>query len=81
MFQPFKRTIGSPFERFDLYLKRFFRLAHIARASFKAGEFLQERQRNFAHRTIALFRDNQFGFAGFLRARFLILLINFRPNK
>src|SRR5438105_14385351 len=81
VFKALKRMIGSPLQRFDVYLKRFFRLAHIARPSFEAGEFLQERQRNFADRTIALFRDNQFRFARFFLARILILLINFLPNE
>src|SRR2546430_4970872 len=62
-------------------LKRFVWVAHVASPSFEAGEFLQERQRNFPDRTIALFRNNQFGFACFFRTRFFILLINFWPNE
>src|SRR5438874_12130281 len=62
-------------------LKRFFRLAHIARASFKARELFQKSQRDFADRPIALFRNNKFGFAGFFRARLFVFLVDLRPDK
>ena len=62
-------------------LKRFFRLGHVARAVFKAGEFFQEGERNFTDRTVALFCNDQFGLARFLRPRLLVFLVNFRPNE
>ena len=39
-------------------LKCFVRLGHVARAVLKAGEFFQEREGNFADRTVALLRDD-----------------------
>ena len=57
------------------------RLAHVARAIFEAGEFLQEGQRDFADRPVALLGNDQFRFALLLRPRFLVFLVNLRPNE
>ena len=55
--------------------------SRLARAIFEAGELFQERQRNFAHRAVALFGDDQFGFARLFRARFFVFLVNLRPDE
>src|SRR5207253_2067613 len=62
-------------------LERFFGLPYIARPGFEASEFLEERERNFADRSVALLRDDQFGLAGFFHARLFIFLIKFRPDE
>src|SRR6266550_2251547 len=72
-------TPAGPTDKMSVLLK--IRLAHIARPSFEACELLQERERNLANRTIALFRDNKFGFACFFRACLFVLLVDFRPDK
>src|SRR5439155_1407803 len=61
--------------------KRFLRLAYIARTGFEMGVLLQECERNFAHRTVALLGDDQFGFAGLFHPRFFIFLVKLWPNK
>jgi hypothetical protein len=63
------------------HLKRFPRFPHVARAIFESGELLQKGQGNFADRSVALFGNDQFRFALLLRARLLVLLINFRAHK
>ncbi len=64
-----------------VYLKRFPRFPHVARAIFETGELLQKGQGNFANRSVALFGNDQFRFALLLRARLLVFLINLRPHE
>src|SRR6478736_5392224 len=74
-----RRSLASL--RSPAFLKRFVRFAHIARASFEAREFFQERERNLAYRTVALLRDDQFGLASFFHTRLFVFLIEFWPDE
>ncbi len=57
------------------------RLADVPRAIFEPRELLQERQRDFSHRSVTLLRDNQLGFASLLRAGIFVFLVNLRPDE
>src|SRR5215831_5923449 len=62
-------------------LEGFFWFAHVAGASFKACVFLQECEGNFADGAVALFSNDQLGFAGLFHARFFVFLVQLRPNE
>src|SRR5205085_6280354 len=62
-------------------LKRFVWFAHITRPSFEASELLEERELNFAHRSVPLLRDDQFGLASFFHTRLFVFLVEFWPDK
>src|ERR1700730_3485463 len=57
-------------------LKCLFGLAYIARAIFEPGEFLQEGQRDLAHRAVTLLGNNYLGFACLFSSRLFVLLVN-----
>src|SRR5437763_12313068 len=65
----------------ETFLKRLLWLAHVPCAIFEAGEFFQEGEGNFADRSVALFRDNQFCFTFLLCARFLVFFVNFWTDQ
>src|ERR1700675_1833894 len=71
-------TIPSPLRR---RVAMFPPLGMIAGAALKAGVLLQECQRHVAGWSIALFRDDQFCFAGALLFCFVICLVVLRPDK
>src|SRR5437870_368545 len=62
-------------QRREVALKRLFGLGHVAGTIFETGEFFEERERDFADGTVALFCDNEFRFAGFFGARFFVFFI------
>ena len=64
-----------------MHLKCFLRFPDVARAIFEPGKFFQKGEGNFAHRSVALFGNDQFRFAFLLRARFLVFLINLRAHE